>query len=134
MAETRDATQLKQVDIPEIGTMILQHGYENLPWQMDGLRMARLSPPYEAYCLESTGVVVVPTGTDGLLLNAVIVPKNERLQGYGRRILQAIAQKYPDRNWRIPQISPDEADGFFQKLGFVRHELNQFQMEIQFTK
>jgi hypothetical protein len=57
----------------------------------------------------------------------------DRLQGVASRIVGAVAQKYPNRTWHIPQISPDEMDGFFQKMGFVRHELNQFQMENHFT-
>jgi hypothetical protein len=44
--------------------------------------------------------------------------------------MQALFARFPGRAWVIPAIFPQEMGGFFEKLGFERQNLAQFQMEL----
>lgn len=53
-----------------------------------------------------------------------------REKGLARRLLQALFAKYPNKTWHVPAIFPEEMGGFFEKTGFEKEDLGQFQMKL----
>jgi hypothetical protein len=46
-------------------------------------------------------------------------------------LLRALFAKYPNKTWHVPAIFPEEMTGFFEKAGFEKEDLGQFQMKLE---
>jgi GNAT superfamily N-acetyltransferase len=73
-------------------------------------------------------VVSSPEQAKVAIHNFFVLP-DERSQGYGGRLWQALISRYPGKQWLVPAVCPEEYGGFFQNLGFVPDRLSQLQME-----
>lgn len=105
----------------------------DLPWQISGTSIARIGHPTVGYKLNDAYVVITDPSRDTIAIRAILVGTLLRRQGHGRRLLQALWAKYPDKTWVIPQLFPEEEfDAFFQNIGFERQELNQVEMRRKF--
>jgi ribosomal protein S18 acetylase RimI-like enzyme len=126
--------ELAEVDIYEVGKLIVEHGESNLPWQVSGTSIARLGLPYRAFRLNAAYAVLTDSG-EKIVLRALIVDPPLRRQGHGTRLLEALAARYADKEWNIPPLCPEvHGENFFEKRGFVRTKLNQVQMECLLDK
>ena len=65
-----------------------------------------------------------------MVVSSVLVEPEARGRGLGSRILETIIAKYPDRNWHIPAIFPEEFSKVFERAGFEREDLSQWQMKL----
>jgi ribosomal protein S18 acetylase RimI-like enzyme len=124
------ATELKEVDIYEVGKLIVEHGEASLPWQVSGTSIARLGSPYRAFQLHEAYAVISESSSENIAMRALFVSPQYRRQGHATRLLHALVARYPDRKLSIPPLCPEAyGENFFEKRGFVRAQLNQVQME-----
>jgi N-acetylglutamate synthase-like GNAT family acetyltransferase len=124
------APELVEIDIYEAARHVIEHGLPDLPWQIAGTSLARLTPPNRAYRLDHAYAVISDPSCDTITLRSLFVQTPARLQGEATRLLGALFVTHPGKDWEIPPLSPEEYDGFFVRRGFTRLELHQVQMAL----
>jgi GNAT superfamily N-acetyltransferase len=125
---------MADVDIATVACLVAGWGGGDLPWQLSGHSLAHLGPPHVAHQLGLAYAVLSLLGQEIIVLRSFFVLPQDRGQGHGRRLFQALRASYPGKTWRIPALCPEEYGGFFARLGFVPDRLSQFQMEIDTSK
>jgi ribosomal protein S18 acetylase RimI-like enzyme len=131
-AETNpgSADELDDVDLRELGRIVMVHGLPDLPWQVSGETLALLGPPNRAYRLESAFAAISNPTAPRIAIHSIITQPEARKTGQAGRLMRAIMTKHPDKAWIVPALCPEEIRGLFEKLGFGRGELAQHQMEL----
>lgn len=108
-------------------------GEKDLPWMLAPETLAAYSFPARAYTLSGRAFALIWGPSDeAVTLSAVVVPREFRNQGYGRRIVRALFAAYPNRAWSVVQILPENlAPDFFYRLGFTHDEPTQLEMRLK---
>ena len=128
-AEAGIKAELKAVDILEFAHLVAQEGEPDLPWMLAPETLASMTAPVKAWGMEGVAYALVNELPESFLLQAMLVRRDQRGQGWGRRLVQALAAQYPGKTCRVVQIVPEElASGFFKQTGFEVEALNQFEM------
>ncbi|MBE2272181.1 MAG: GNAT family N-acetyltransferase, partial [Anaerolinea sp.] len=122
-----ETADLPPVDLPEIGKQVALADTIDLPWQVSGAAFMRWGSPMRGVRLDKA-YAAFNTANGTLALRGLFVDPADRGQRHGTRLIRALAAAYPDHKWIVPQLSPEEFDGFFTRLGFERLPLNQVQM------
>ena len=120
--------ELTEVDIRDVAARITAHGLADLPWQLSGESMACVAPPHKAFQLDAASVIISDPNAPVIAIRSIIVQPEARRSGQATRLLQALAATYPQRQWKVMIVCPEEIGGLFEKAGFVREQLAQFQM------
>lgn len=126
--EGQSLSDLKEVDIQSAARYVTMHGLENLPWQLTGESLVQLGPPNCAFRAENAMIVITDPERPQIAVRSLVVKPESRSQGQAKRLLQAVMAAYPGKVWSVPALCPEEAGGFFQKLGFKQGKLSQLQM------
>lgn len=119
---------LHGIDLRLAGQAVTRHGLVNLSWQLSGESIAHLTPPACAFCLDSAYVVITNPQAKDVTIYSLLVEEQARGQGHAMRLLRALFEAYPDKTWHMPAICPEEVGGFFERAGFQKEKLSQFQM------
>lgn len=127
----REAANMTEIEIPVAGDLIFHHGYPELPWQVAGETIALFATPSRAFQLDSAYAVTSALTGEHVTLWSVLTESSARSQGQARRLLHALFAKYPNKTWHVPAIFPEEMGGFFEKMGFEKEDLGQFQMKLE---
>lgn len=132
----KDATefetdQLHEVDVREMGVLISQHGLPDLPWQLAGETIAQMTPPVRAYCKDQAYIVISNPDAEHVVIWSLLVKPDARGNDLGVEILRAVIASHPGRTWHVPAIYPEELGKVFERAGFEREELSQWQMRLQ---
>ena len=132
-AEPGDAEHLLEIDPLEFSRIAAIEGAPDLPWQLQPETFAAQVAPVRAYALKDAAFALIrDTPGDSFALHAIVVRRNARAQGYGRRTIRGLSAMLGAKVCTIPQIVPDDlAPGFFSKLGFAVMPLNQFEMRLE---
>jgi len=106
-----------------------------LPWQLAGESLIGYSPPARAFRLgDGASALLSDPRRSTILLQACIVRRQQRRQGWGRRLLEALERRFPQRGWQVPPRLPGGlADDFFRHLGFRYQPLSQLEMELDLS-
>lgn len=131
MPKGESNSALTQIDILDVARHVSEYGRADLPWQMSGTHLARTAPPNCAYRLDQATAIITDPNREAIVLRAVIVPPSERRLGQAARLISALWAKFPDKQWNVQAICPEEYGGFFEHCGFTRQELNQLQMRLE---
>jgi ribosomal protein S18 acetylase RimI-like enzyme len=121
-------TSLQAIDVREFARQVSVHGLPDLPWQISGESLACLGPPNAAYRLDDAFVLLSDPEASQVAVRALLVDPQARRQGQATGLLRALLACYPRKTWRVPALCPEEAGGPFEKAGFERTSLSQFQM------
>lgn len=124
----------QEVDIREVASHVTKYGPDNLPWQISGESLAQTSAPGKAYQLEDAYIVISSPEAEQVAIRSVIVRPESRRQGQATRLVNAILSQYPNKKWFIPALCPEEVGGLFEKVGFKREALSQFQMRVKIIR
>jgi len=106
-----------------------QYGLENLPWQMGGFQLSKSGPPDLGFQSGPAFAVISNPDRETITIQSLIVQPEARLAGHGKRLLNGLFYRFPDKNWVVSPICPEEYAGFFTKTGFKPLSLSQFYME-----
>jgi GNAT superfamily N-acetyltransferase len=131
----RDATEsahtsLVELDLREAGNLILQYGMDDLPWQLAGETIAHLTPPARAYCNGPASLVTSNPDADHVVIWSVLVEPQARGNYLSVDLLKSVIAQYPRKTWYLPAIFPEEFEKIFERAGFEKEELTQWQMEL----
>ena len=125
---------LAPLDLYEAATAVVAYGARDLPWQVDGVTMLRLSPPTVAYRLaEAVAILSDPTAEAVSIRSLVVLPEHRR-QGQATRLLSALFAQFPGKTWSLSPIYPEEyAAPLAAHFAFERTPISQWQMRLGFV-
>lgn len=129
-AEEKERGALYKIDLREMGRLVSQHGLPDLPWQLSGESIAQLNPPAGAYCKGQAYVAISDVEAEHVVIWSLLVEPEARGQGLGSDLLKSLIAEYPGRTWHVPAILPEELGKIFERAGFEREELSQWQMTL----
>lgn len=121
-------SELNEIDIRDAAQRITQYGLTNLPWQLSGESIAQLNPPVCAYKHEQASIVISDPAANDVAIWSLLVEPQARRNGLGMRILKSVIACHPNKTWHVPAILPEELGKVFERSGFVREQLSQWQM------
>jgi ribosomal protein S18 acetylase RimI-like enzyme len=119
---------LQEIDLREMGRLISQYGLSDLPWQLSAETLAQMTPPVRAFCKGQAYVVLSNPDVEHVVIFSLLVEPDSRGQGLGTDLLKSIIARYPGKTWHVPAIFPEEFVKVFERAGFQREELSQWQM------
>lgn len=124
---------LEEIDLREMGKLISLHGLTDLPWQLSGESIAQMNPPTCAYQRGPAYIVLSNPEAEHVVIWSLLVEKGARGQGLGTDFLKTVIANLTHKTWHVPAILPEELGLVFQRAGFEREELSQWQMKLQLS-
>lgn len=121
---------LQEVDLREMGRLILQFGIPDLPWQLSGESIALLNPPLRAFKLESAYIAVSNPDMEHIVIWSLLVEPEARGRGLAVELLKNVMANHEGKTWHVPAIWPEELGVIFERAGFQLKELSQWQMRL----
>jgi GNAT superfamily N-acetyltransferase len=121
---------LQEIDLREMGKLILRHGLPDLPWQLSGETIALMNPPTRAYKQGQTYIAISNPGTEHIVIWSLLVEPSARGKGLGVDMLKDVMAHYPGKTWHVPAVWPEELGIIFERAGFEREKLSQWQMKL----
>jgi len=128
-----EAGDLQELDLREMGRLISQYGLSDLPWQLSGETIAQLTLPARAYRKGKAYVAISNPEAESLVIWSLLVEPDARGNSLGSGILKCIMANHPGKTWHVPAIYPEEFGKVFERAGFEREELSQWQMKLTLT-
>ena len=131
----RDAKQdekngLIEVDLREMGRLISQYGLPDLPWQLSGETIALMNPPARAYKTGEAYIALSNPDAEHVVVWSLLVEPQARGKGLAVEMLDRVMANHAGKTWHVPAILPEELGVVFERAGFQREELSQWQMKL----
>jgi len=135
-AEVASRDALTEIDPRDFARLAARHGEPDLPWALQPETLAAVTLPARAWHLEHRAyALIADPGAEKLSLTALVVPEPLRRQGWGSRMVHALAAARPDRPWSVSPVLPEDlAADFFAKLGWGNWEINQIEMRLEIRR
>jgi ribosomal protein S18 acetylase RimI-like enzyme len=121
---------LLEVDLREMGRLVSLYGQPGLPWQLSGETIALLTPPARAFGWEKAFIAVSNPEAEHVAVWSLLVEPQARGNGLAAELLRRVMSSYGGRTWHVPAIWPEEFGVIFERAGFQREELSQWQMSL----
>ena len=122
--------QMEEIDIHVVSSLITQYGLPDLPWQLSGESIAQTNPPARAYCKGQAYCVITNPEANETVVWSLLVEPSARGKGLGTDMLKSVIAQHPHKTWHIPALLPEELGVVYERAGFVREELSQWQMRL----
>jgi GNAT superfamily N-acetyltransferase len=129
-ARERKKDSIEEIDLREAGGLISQHGLSDLPWQLAGETIAHMNPPARAYRNGPALVVISNPNVEHIVIWSLVVEPQARGKQLSVEMLKSVIANHPGRTWHIPAIFPEEFGRIFERAGFEKEELTQWQMRL----
>lgn len=126
---------ISELDPLDFARVVVREGEPDLPWMLAAETISSAAPPARAYHLDHHAYALVCNPeAEALTLRSLIVPRKDRRQGWGMRLLRALYAAFPARDWEIPAIVPESsAHEFLTELDWKREPLNQLEMSLDLS-
>jgi ribosomal protein S18 acetylase RimI-like enzyme len=121
---------IEEIDLREAGSLISQHGLKDLPWQLAGETIAHLNPPARAFRNGPALVVLSNPEAEHVVIWSLFVEPQARGKYLGVDMLKNVTAQYAGKTWHVPALFPEEFQGIFERAGFEKEELTQWQMKL----
>lgn len=122
---------LQELDLREMGRLVSLYGLPDLPWQLSGETLALLTPPARAYETgEGACIALSNPEAEHVVIWSLLVEPEARGKGRAVELLKTVMANRPGRTWHVPALLPEELGFIYERAGFQREELSQFQMEL----
>lgn len=122
---------LQELDLREMGRLVSLYGLPDLPWQLSGETLALLTPPARAYETgEGACIALSNPEAEHVVIWSLLVEPEARGKGRAVELLKTVMANHPGRTWHVPALLPEELGFIYERAGFQREELSQFQMEL----
>lgn len=101
-------------------------------WQTSPRCFAETHHPIEAFRSPDGSAAALVDGSGAAVrLLAFSVAQPERRQGVGRRFMQSLLGRFPDKSWTIPATLPEtQASAFLTATGWKKSTISQLEMEL----
>lgn len=124
-------SELDEVDIRTVSSLVSQYGLHDLPWQLSGESIAQTNPPARAYCKGPAYAVITNPESKDIVIWSLLVEPSARGHRLGTELLRSMIAKHPHKTWHVPALLPEELVTVYERAGFVREELSQLQMRLR---
>ncbi len=122
--------ELEEVDIRRLGAVVAAHGAPHLPWQLSPETISQFARPSRAYRMNGAYALISDPRAAEVAFRCLIVESATRHMGRATDIIRAILGCHGSRRWRVPAIFPEEIVAPFERVGFQREPLAQWQMSL----
>jgi GNAT superfamily N-acetyltransferase len=122
---------LYKIDLREMGRLVSLHGLPDLPWQLSGESIALMNPPACAYRQGQAYIALSNIEAEHVVIWSLLVEPGARGNGLGTDLLKGAIANYAGKTWYVPAIFPEEFGKVFDRAGFEREELSQWQMKLE---
>ena len=129
-ATENSMSDLQEIDLREAGFLISLHGLPNLPWQLSGETIAHMNPPVRAYCKGQSYVVISNPDVEHVVIWSLLVEADARGNELGLDMLRSLTAQHAGKTWHVPAIFPEELGRVYEKAGFEKEKLSQWQMRL----
>jgi len=123
-----EAGGLNKIGLELAGEILSDHGLADLPWQISADSLVQ-GEDNKAFSLDGGVLILAGLGRNTVTIRSLVVDRNLRRQGRATRLLQAAAARFPEKEWQVPVLFPQEMEPFFLSLDFKRIRLSQLQMK-----
>ena len=128
--EEHEKGELHETDLREMGRLISQYGLSDLPWQLSGESITQMNPPPRAYRAGQAYIVISNPEAEHLVIWSLLVKPEARGNGLGTKMLKQVIANWEGKLWHVPALCPEEFQNVFEKAGFERETLSQWQMKL----
>ncbi len=131
-----DVADLVEVDPLIVARVVAAEGAPDLPWFNAPETLAACAAPARGFSLGNEAFAIVePTPQPNLLsLRTLVVARQARGRGLGRRMIASLAAAHPGQDLVISANFPEElVPGFIARMGFTRTPIGQFEMDLDLT-
>jgi len=125
-----NTVDLQEIDLRTAGNLISMHGLRDLPWQLSAETIAHLNPPARAYRQGQSYAVISNPDAEQVVIWSLLVEQDARGSELGVEMLNSIAAKHAGKTWRVPALLPEELGKPYEKAGFEKEHLSQWQMSL----
>jgi ribosomal protein S18 acetylase RimI-like enzyme len=123
--------EMYEVDIRTVSNRIAHYGLPDLPWQLSAESIAQTNPPARAYCKGPSYAVISNPDVNDVVIWSLLVEPSGRGNGLGTDMLKSMIGRHPHKTWHVPALLPEELGIVYERAGFVREELSQWQMRLR---
>jgi ribosomal protein S18 acetylase RimI-like enzyme len=120
---------LQKINLQEMSWLISQYGLPDLPWQLTGDTVAKMDPPVHAYRSEQAYIVISNPEAEHVVIWSLLVEPEARGRRRGSGMLRRVLAMHPGKTWHVPALCPEEFGNVFERAGFEREDLSQWQMK-----
>jgi len=124
-----EGSDLSEIDLPKMAGLISQYGLPDLPWQLSGESVREINPRPHAYCRKQAYILISNPESEHVVIWSLLVEPEARGQGKGAELLKRIMNHHPGKIWHVPALCPEEFGHVFERAGFKRETLSQWQMK-----
>lgn len=124
------AADLREVDGRLVAARLAAAQPADWPWQLSAETIAQLTPPHVAFEQAGAWVVLTNPAAAPVTVRALVTESGGWADGRAERLLRAVAARYPDRDFRIGALWPEEVSAVFGSVGWARQSLSQWQMGL----
>jgi ribosomal protein S18 acetylase RimI-like enzyme len=128
--EVKQEGELQEFDVNELGRLITQHGLPDLPWQLSRESITQMDPPARVFRHGETYIAISNPEAEHIVIWSLLVEPQARGRGLGTKMLKRVIANHPGKTWHVPAICPEEFSGVFERAGFERESLSQWQMKL----
>jgi GNAT superfamily N-acetyltransferase len=121
---------LYELELQKMGQLISQHALPDLPWQLSGESIAQMIPPARAYRKEQAYIVISNPEAEHVVIWSLLVEKEARGHGLGADMLKTVFANHSAKTWHVPALLPEELGKVFERAGFAKEDLSQWQMRL----
>lgn len=122
---------LQQTDVREVARVLVAQDSNDLPWQISGETLAQSGPPTVAYRSEFSYIALSNPDAPTIVVRAIVTRPDARRSGHATQLLRAVIARHPEKTWRVSATLPEEFGGVFERNGFTRENLSQWQMQCE---
>jgi ribosomal protein S18 acetylase RimI-like enzyme len=130
------ADTLSELDPLDFARVVAREGDPGLPWMLVAETLSGAVSPARAFHLDHRAYALIGDPDANVIsVTALVVPRADRRNGWGTRLVQALSARYPDKTWSIPQIVPEGlAPEFFARCGWKLLDTNQLEMILNLSQ
>lgn len=125
--------KLSELNPLDFARVVAREGEVDLPWMLTAETLSASTPPARAYHLKGHAYALIDDpGAKTLVLSGFVVPRSDRCNGWGSRLLRALEAAFPKRSWMIPAIVPEHLVGsFLMASGWQRQPLTHSGLHVR---
>ena len=129
-SKSGDFALLEEIDLRTVGSLISHYGLPDLPWQLSGESIAQMTPPARAYKNGPAYIVISNPEAEHVAVWSVLVEPDARGKKLGVEMLRNVIAHHTGKTWHVPAIFPEECTKLFERAGFEKEDLSQWQMKL----
>ena len=123
--------ELQRLDLHEMDQLISQYGLTDLPWQLSGESITRTNPSLHAYRKGHAYIAISNPEAEHVVIWSLLVEPEARGNGLGTDMLKYVMAQHAGKTWHVPAIFPEELEKVFERAGFEKEKLSQWQMRLR---